>query len=187
MPTASGAGAKVDRVEDSTLIKRPGEIGLAVLSLAGGLASAVAVVASFWNVRFLAVSTTAFILFGDLFVVYGLAYISEYPRSRSCTYMWNGFREQGAAWVHACNWALLIGGILNCAAYLLRTHGAAAAAVHDGTFVLENHGHVLKQLTEAEFESLTCLFFRAAILITMPAFVCSGVYWTTRAARAIRL
>ncbi len=186
MPKASGTGTNVDRVKDSTLIERQGEIGLAVLSLAGGLASAVAVVASFWNVRFSAVSTTAIILLGDLFVVYGLAYISEYPRSRSRTYMWNGFREQGAAWVHACNRALLIGGILNCAVYLLRTHGAAAS-VHDGTFVLENHGRVLKQLTEAEYESLTCLFFRAAILMTMPAFVCSGVYWTTRAARAVRL
>jgi hypothetical protein len=152
---------------------------LAILSACAIAACIIAYVYSFFGASVDKVLPWVVLLFVGWVALFIPIYAIEYPASRSFSFAWTGFVRGMPGWVALCTKALL----LNVIAHLLWSaalYGPGVPAIVDGQYVLDDHGRILKVLTQAEYFAHRGAALRMIATWMIYVYFLSMVYWWFR-------
>jgi hypothetical protein len=92
----------------------------------------------------------AIVLHIGVFLLMLSMYVTDYSAFRSGLFFWEGFRQGMPKWV--VRTIRLFGAffVIHFVVFLLQSH-AASPEFRDGIYVLNNHGHIVKMLTQSEY------------------------------------
>jgi hypothetical protein len=119
-----------------------------------------------------------------LLILVGMAlvapiYALEYPSSRAPSFSWKGFARGMPSWVAPCFWVLSLIAIAHFV-WSAAQDGLGVPAIVDGQYVLDNHGRILKVLTQAEYLTLKAAELRALATMMISVYFVPLVYWWFR-------
>jgi hypothetical protein len=148
---------------------------LAVISAFGLASSVAAFVASFFPSLELAVFRSWIILLPAWVALFLPIYAIEYPRSRRWTFAWD-WAGSLPRWVRFCGNIL---GLIFIADFLwFAVHsGPGVPSIHEGQYVLEAGGHILRVLTRAEYLQLMAAGARLSAVATIGFYFAPAAYW----------
>ena len=106
-------------------------------------------------------------------------YALEYPASRALSFSWKGFARGMPSWVAPCSWVLTLVVLAHFVWFIVQS-GPGAPAIVDGQYVLDNHGRILKVLTQAEYLTLRGAAVRAFATLMISFYFAPMVYWWFR-------
>jgi hypothetical protein len=152
---------------------------LALLSACVIAACIVAYVYSFFGASVDRVLPWAVLLFLGWVALFLPIYAIEYPASRSFSFAWSGFSRGMPGWVVLCAKVLL----LNATVHLLWSaalNGPGVPAIVDRQYVLDNHGRILKVLTQGEYLALRGATLRVLASLMIYFYFLPMVYWWFR-------
>jgi len=87
-----------------------------------------------------------------IFVLLIPLYAVEYPAMNNRTF-WKGFARGMPKWVFGGIQVLALFFAVHFVLFLVQSHGAAPE-IKDGQYVLNNHGNIVKRLTQSEYDEL---------------------------------
>jgi hypothetical protein len=120
------------------------------------------------------------ILLGAGVVALGISiHILEYPSSNNRSFYWKGFERGIPRWVIRSNYLLMLIVIVHFAWYFL-LGGFGMPTIKDGQYVLDNHGRILKVLTQAEYLSLNEAQLRIFATLMIACYFMPMMYWWFR-------
>jgi hypothetical protein len=125
----------------------------ALLAAPGLFASAIVYAGSFIGVTLDRMRVCAFILHIGIFVFLVPMVLIERSVKNERKFLRARFRVRGPAWTRSVSGFLGAFLLLHFVLFLIFSHGAAPEIV-DGRFVLSNHGAIVRELTEAQYQSL---------------------------------
>jgi hypothetical protein len=125
----------------------------AVLSACGLAASAIVYVASYLGATMDSLSRWAFVLHIGVFILLLPMYAVEYSSIKDRTFFWAGFAQGVPKWVVRSIKLLGLFFIFHFVWFLVQSH-AASPELKNGGFVLNNHGQIVKVLTQSEYLKL---------------------------------
>src|SRR5579862_7910142 len=122
----------------------------AILSACGLAASAIVYVASYLGATMDSLSRWAFVLHIGVFITLVPMYAVEYSSIKDRTFSWAGFAQGVPRWVVRSIKLLGLFFIFHFVWFLVQSH-AASPELKNGGFVLNNHGQIVKVLTQSEY------------------------------------
>jgi hypothetical protein len=122
------------------------------------------------------------LLFAGVFINILVIYFIEAPHTKWGPLTWKQFHRDMPGWVSQCEivfWVLAVAQFL----WMFKRFGAGVPTDIEGEYVLDSHGHILRELTEAEYLDLRCLMLRCfAFMYTTMYFEIAMYWWFRRAA-----
>jgi hypothetical protein len=126
---------------------------VAVLSGCGLAASAVVYVGSYVGTTMDSISRLAIVLHLGVFMLMLPMFAVEYPGLVNRSFFWKGFKQGRPRWVVPGVNVLGVFFMLHFVLFLVQSH-AAAPEIINGQYVLNNHGQIVKVLTQSEYSTL---------------------------------
>ena len=126
---------------------------VAVLSACGLAASAIVYVESYLGATMDGMSRRAIVLHIGVFILLLPIYAVEYSSIKDRTFFWAGFAQGMPKWAVRSIKLLGLFFIFHFVWFLLHSH-AASPELKNGGFVLNNHGQIVKVLTQSEYLKL---------------------------------
>jgi hypothetical protein len=152
---------------------------LALLSACGISASLAIYAESFLRPRADIISLWWVVLILGWMALFIPIYALEYPESRSPSFAWKGFARGTPKWVAPCSWLLAAIAVLNFAWFAAHA-GWGVPEIHDGQYVLNARGHVLKVLTQLEYFQLRAAEARLFATTMIYFYFLPLMYWWFR-------
>jgi len=106
-------------------------------------------------------------------------YFLEYPASRTFSFPLKGFARGMPSWVAPCSWVLSLITVVHLVWFIVQSWPGAPAIV-DGQYVLDDHGRILKVLTQAEYLTLSGAALRAFATMMISFYFVPMMYWWFR-------
>lgn len=143
----------------------------------GALVTSLSIYAmSFFGITMEQLGILPFVLHVGIFALMVPMGIIEYPASQERSFYWKGFSVGKPDWVPRVISGLGIFFIVQFALFLFMSHGAAPRIVA-GTSVLDDHGHIVKVLTESQYRRLKGYELRPFAALWIFAYSISVLYW----------
>ena len=153
---------------------------LAIVSGSGLFASIVIYIASYGGATMDAIFRWAIVLHIGIFVLLLPIYAVEYSTVRQRTFFSKGFARGMPRWVVPSTKLLALFFAVHFVLFLAQSHGSAPE-IKNGEYVLNDHGKIVKTLTQSEFYKLKGAELRLFATEWMFFYLVPTVYcWFTR-------
>jgi hypothetical protein len=126
---------------------------LAIASAGGLLASVVIYIASYYGGTMDAIAGWAIVLHIGIFVLLLPMCVVEYSALKQRTFFLKGFARGMPKWVVPGVKLLVLFFAIHFVLFLMQSH-AAAPEIRNGEYVLNDHGRIIKALTQSEYYAL---------------------------------
>lgn len=149
---------------------------VAVLAACGVAASVAAYVGSYGGMTFDGLPVWAIVMHVGIFVLWIPMCLAEYASLRDRSFFWKAFSRGKPKWVVP---TIQLIGLLFAAhfiLFLIESH-AATPQINAGQYVLDNHGQILKVITQREYLHLKGAELRIFASGWMCFYFVSLTYW----------
>jgi hypothetical protein len=126
---------------------------LAIVSICGLIASIVIYIASYREATMDGIARWAIVFHIGIFVLLLPMFAVEYSTVRQRTFFWKGFAQEMPRWVVPSIKLLGLFFAVHFVLFLTQSH-ASAPEIKNGEYVLNDHGKIVKTLTQSEFYKL---------------------------------
>jgi hypothetical protein len=126
---------------------------LAVVSIFGLAASIVAYIASYFGSTMDSLWRWALLLHPGVFILVLPMFALEYSSIKNRVFFWTAFKQGRPTWTVQAITLTALFFLFHFVIFLIESH-AASPEIKDGDYVLNNHGHIVKVLTHAEYLAL---------------------------------
>lgn len=121
-------------------------------------------------------SRWAFVLHIGVFVLWLPICVLDYASMKDRSFFWKGFSQGKPKWVIPSIKLLGLFFALHFLLFLIETH-AASPQINNGQYVLNNHGQILKVITQREYLHLKGAELRLFATGWMSFYFVSLAYW----------
>ena len=149
---------------------------LAVISICGLALSVVAYIGSFIGTTMDGIFRWAIVLHVGIFVLLLPMYGVEYTALKNRSFFWKGFAQAMPRWVVPCVKVLGVFFFVHFVLFLVQSH-AAAPEIKNGEYVLNDHGRLVKILTQGEYLGLKGAELRLFATAWMFFYFVPAMYW----------
>lgn len=150
--------------------------GLAIVSICGLFASIVIYTASYRGATIDGIARWAILLHVGVFVLLLPMYAVEYSRVLERTFFWKGFARGMPKWVVPGIKLLGLFFVIHFVLFLMQSH-ASAPEIKNGQYVLDDHGRIVKTLTQSEYYTLKGAELRLFATGWMFFYFVPAAYW----------
>lgn len=149
---------------------------LAALAGCGLFASVIAYIGSYIGTTMDSVFRWAILLHIGIFVLLLPMYMLEYSTVKARSFFWKGFSRGMPSWVIPTIKLLGVFFAIHFLLFLIQSH-AASPQVVNGQYVLDNHGQIVKVLTQREYFRLKGAELRLFATAWMFFYFVPAAYW----------
>jgi hypothetical protein len=149
---------------------------LAIVAACGLAASIVTYIGSYVGTTMDSLSRSGFLLHLGVFVLILPMYALDYSAVKDRTFFWEGFSKGMPKWVVPTIKLLGLFCVVHFVLFLVQSH-AASPEITDGQYVLNNHGRIVKVLTQSEYISLKGSELRLFAMGWMFFYFVPTAYW----------
>jgi hypothetical protein len=149
---------------------------LAIVSASGLFASIVIYIASYHGATMDSIARWAIVLHIGIFVLLLPMYVVNYSTLRQRAFLWKGFARGMPRWVVPSIKLLALFFAVHFALFLAQSQ-ASAPETKNGKYVLNDHGKIVKTLTQAEFSKLKGAELRLFATGWMFFYFVPTAYW----------
>lgn len=126
---------------------------LAIVAACGLAASVVTYIESYVGTTMDTLSRSAILLHLGVFVLILTMYARDHSAVKDRTFFWKGFSQGRPKWVVPTIKLLGLFFVVHFVLFLVQSH-AASPEIRGGQYVLNNHGRIVKVLTQSEYISI---------------------------------
>ncbi|MFY9909955.1 MAG: hypothetical protein WCF22_07060 [Candidatus Sulfotelmatobacter sp.] len=149
---------------------------LAVLAACGLVTSAFVYIGSYVGMTMDGLFRWAFVLHVGVFILLLPMFALEYSALNARTFFWKGFAEAMPKWVVPTIKLLGVFFTIHFLLFLIQSH-AASPQIKSGEYVLDNHGQIVKVLTQREYLGLKGAELRLFATGWMFFYFVPAAYW----------
>ena len=149
---------------------------LAVLAACGLAASVFAYIGSYLGMTMDGAFRLAILLHVGVFILLAPMYAVDYGAVKERSFFWKGFSHCMPKWVVPTIKLLGVVFLVHFCLFLIESH-AASPQIKDGQYVLDNHGQIVKVLTQREYFGLKGAELRLFATGWMFFYFVPAAYW----------
>ena len=149
---------------------------LAVMAACGLFASVLAYIGSYVGTTMDSLFRWAIVLHIGVFILLLPMYMLEYSAVKARSFFWQGFSQAMPSWVVPTLKLLGVFFAIHFILFLIQSH-AASPQFKNGEYVLDNHGQIVKVLTQGEYFRLKGAELRLFATGWMFFYLVPAAYW----------